>query len=129
MSEAPFNPADHIQHLPEGSLLTPALIAELVGIVELVEAELADRSRRVSGRLAAIAAALAPGRRVHAKSRDCNPVQPIRFEQEYDSHTAATLMDLKEDTLRSQLRAGLIAGRKVNGRWMVPASMITSKAA
>lgn len=115
-----------VRHVPGvGTMLTPAVLAEVIGLVDFVESELAGRSRRISDRLQALRAVLYDGSRVHATNGSGIGLCDLRFEPEVDTAATAEMLGLKEDTVRKALREKRIHGRRLAaGHWMVPLSAI-----
>lgn len=119
--------ATKVRHLPGGTILSPAVVAEICALIAFVDSELAGPARRTSRRLQALHAALAPGcRRADATNEASAALASIQFENDVDTTTAAGLLNMKSDTLRNHLRLGHIEGRRVNGHWRIPIAAIES---
>ncbi|MGV0159890.1 helix-turn-helix domain-containing protein [Mycobacterium colombiense] len=117
--------SEHIRALPGvGAVVSAEALREMLGVVNFV-ASLGGRTRRLSARMEALRAVLEASCRVDATKFAGLALSDLRFEQEFDTETAAELLGLREDTLRKYLRAGRVQGRIVNGRWLIPLSAIT----
>lgn len=123
---------EHIRALPGvGAVFSLEALREMLGAVNFIES-LGGRTRRLSARMEALQQVLTDCCRVDATKLAGLALSNLAFEQELDTAATATLLQMKEDTVRKYLRTGRIEGRIVNGRWMVPLSAITeyhSKAA
>lgn len=116
--------AKHIQALPGvGAVFSREALREVLGLLNFTES-LGGPSRRLTARMLALREVLEASCRVDATKVAGIALEDLRFEQEFDTETTATMLGIKEDTLRKYLREGRIHGRIVNGRWMVPLSAI-----
>ncbi|MCA2303187.1 hypothetical protein A5684_06140 [Mycobacterium intracellulare] len=117
--------AGQVLHLAGGAAVFAApVVAQLATLIAFVDSELASSDRIISARYEALFRVLTTKNRVARDSQRDWGAASLGFRHEIDPETAAKALGVKPDTVRKYLRDGILRGRKVGRKWLIPLSAI-----